>query len=220
MLKDSLENVRKMNSSLVDSSSNYTSWETIDGCTVSNIKFEENISEPVKPWKKGMTSDGNENNNLPVNATFSSNIPSSVRDKDKEATGLPPNFVHSIDASHMRLFVDKMSEITNNFWSVHDAFGVHPNFGDELLKIGTKTFFEAHNCDGRGSLLHKLVHESLDLFDKKIEQTTVPSDESKSTKKTSGKADKLEEIYTKLTEITNSTDKDLVNAGDKVGMMY
>lgn len=130
---------------------------------------------------------------------------------------MPPNFVHSIDASHMRLFVDKMSEITNNFWSVHDAFGVHPNFGDELLKIGTKTFFEAHNCDGRGSLLHKLVHESLDLFDKKIEQTTVPSDESKSTKKTSGKADKLEEIYTKLTEITNSTDKDLVNAGDKVG---
>ena len=71
----------------------------------------------------------------------------------------------------MRLFVDKMS-VTNNFWSVH-AFGVHPNFGDELLKIGTKTFFEAHNCDGRGSFLHKLVHESLDLFDKKIEQTTV-----------------------------------------------
>ena len=55
------------------------------------------------------------------------------------------------------------------------------------------------------------------MFDKKIKQTTVPSDESKSTKKTSGAADKLEEIYTKLTEITNSTDKDLVNAGDKVG---
>ena len=117
VLKDSLERVRKMNSLLIESSKNYTSWATVDGYTISNIRFENNISEPVKPWKRGMTSDRDENNNSPGNITFSSHIPSSTRNGDKEATGLPPNFVHSIDACHMRLFIDKMSKNTNNFWS-------------------------------------------------------------------------------------------------------
>ena len=160
VLKDSLERVRKMNSLLIESSKNYTSWATVDGCTISNIRFENNISEPVKPWKRGMTSDRDENNNSPGNITFSSHIPSSTRNGDKEATGLPFNFVHSIDACHMRLFIDKMSKNKNKILvNFHDAFGVHPNFGDELVKMGTETFFDAQTVKAGSSFLHKLVDE-------------------------------------------------------------
>ena len=223
VLKDSLERVRKMNSLLIESSKNYTSWATVDGCIISNIRFENNISEPVKPWKRGMTSDRDENNNSPGNITFSSHIPSSTRNGDKEATGLPPNFVHSIDACHMRLFIDKMSKNTNNFWSYMMHLASTLTLVMSLMKMGTETFFDAHNCEGWGSFLHKLVDDSLDLYDKKMEEITNLRSESKSNNKSS-KADELEkqtilplnDERAKLSETIDAPNKDLVNASDRV----
>ena len=57
----------------------------------------------------------------------------------------------------------------------------------------------------------------MDLFDKEMEQINNLGDEPESSKNTSNIANELEKEYTELTEITNSPDKDLVNAGDKVG---
>ena len=56
---------------------------------------------------------------------FTIKMQTDERDIDKEARGLSPNFVHSIDALHMRNFVINMDEFAPgcSLWSVHDAFG-------------------------------------------------------------------------------------------------
>lgn len=49
------------------------------------------------------------------------------RDKPGMRRGLSPNFVHSLDAYHMRTTIHELSESVEqlSFWAVHDAFGTH-----------------------------------------------------------------------------------------------
>jgi hypothetical protein len=173
-LKESLELVRKVNSSFLEKTENYTQWSTVDDCLICNIRFHKNKPSPVIPWKKSQTTGGKVPTRDDVTLTFSANIPNEKRNPDDEKTGLPPNFVHSIDATHMRLFVNKISSLTPNIWSVHDAFGVHPNFGDSLLRYGTETFFEAHYCKTAGSKLHEVIENSLDLVLETRETSIAP----------------------------------------------
>ena len=47
--------------------------------------------------------------------------------KRKFTNALPPNFIHSIDAYHMRRVINRLRASLPNlgFWPVHDAFGTH-----------------------------------------------------------------------------------------------
>ena len=114
---------------------------------------------PIVPWR------GNSNmNDGLINAnpklTFSANIPNDKRNSNDEKRS-SSKFCSFNRHPHMRLFIGKIVNETNNIWSVHDAFGVHPNFGDSLLKHGVQTFFEAHNCKNSGSKLHDLINDSI-----------------------------------------------------------
>ena len=94
---------------------------------------------------------------------FTIKLHSDKRNPDKEGSGLPPNFVHSIDACHMRAFVENFNQETSSesIWSVHDAFGSHPNHIDQLSKIVIKTFFENHETSNGVSHLHSLIQSTL-----------------------------------------------------------
>ena len=60
--------------------------------------------------------------------TLSKLISNGERNHLGEKSGLPPNFVHSHDACHMRLVVNDMKNRgVGDIWSVHDSFGCHPN---------------------------------------------------------------------------------------------
>ena len=95
------------------------------------------------------------------NVTFSRTIMSDDRDLSGERTGIAPNFIHSLDACHMRLVVSAMARngITD-IWSVHDAFGCHPNHIEDLRFIINKQFVNVHQADenGRG-VLARLYYE-------------------------------------------------------------
>ena len=101
--------------------------------------------------------------NLSEQIRFSILLQSEKRDAGKEKRGLPPNFVHSIDAGHMRDFIEEFSNESgaNMIWSVHDAFGSHPNHVDSLNAIVTKTFFSTHQTSAGGSHLQSLVAKAL-----------------------------------------------------------
>ena len=95
------------------------------------------------------------------NVTFSRNLLSNDRDLSAERRGIAPNFIHSLDACHMRLFATAMARIgVTDIWSVHDAFGCHPNHIEDLRYIVNKTFVDVHAEDenGRG-ILAKLYHD-------------------------------------------------------------
>jgi len=89
------------------------------------------------------------------NTYFSRQIMSNERDILGERRGIAPNFIHSLDACHMRMVIRGLSvnDVTN-IWSVHDAFGCHPNHIELLRTIVNKTFTMVHelNDENRGIL--------------------------------------------------------------------
>ncbi len=102
------------------------------------------------------------------NVTFSRNQMSDNRDTSGERRGIAPNFIHSLDACHMRLFATAMARNgVTDIWSVHDAFGCHPNHIEDMRYIVNKTFVEVHQVDenGRG-ILSRLFY---DITGKEIE---------------------------------------------------
>ena len=63
---------------------------------------------------------------------------------------MAPNFVHSLDAYHMRTSINRLkSEMSEkgedlSFWAVHDAFGTHACDIELMRKIVKDCFFEMH----------------------------------------------------------------------------
>ena len=105
------------------------------------------------------------------NVTFSRNAMSDKRDISGERRGIAPNFIHSLDACHMRLFATAMARNgVTDIWSVHDAFGCHPNHIEDMRYIVNKTFVEVHQADenGRGilsRLFYNLTGKELEVGD-------------------------------------------------------
>ena len=60
-------------------------------------------------------------------------------------TGATANFVHSLDAAHMRNVINSMAkEGIDSFWSVHDSFGTHAADIGKMREIINKEFVELH----------------------------------------------------------------------------
>jgi len=63
-------------------------------------------------------------------------------------SGISPNYVHSMDASHMSLVINKLRELDiTSFGAIHDSFSVHADDVDELLKTTKEVFIKMYNCD-------------------------------------------------------------------------
>jgi len=67
-------------------------------------------------------------------------------DPPKVKSSISPNFVHSLDAYHIRSVIRRMSEPDGrlDFWAVHDAFGTHPSRVDEMVRVVRETFHEMY----------------------------------------------------------------------------
>ena len=153
-LKDTLESSRFLISQSSEKS-NYTSWVLNDGSIVRNIVHSKTKPRSTMPWI---------GTNLKDQIRFSVLLQSEKRDGGKEKRGLPPNFVHSIDACHMRDFIEEFSneKTGDKIWSVHDAFGSHPNHIDLLDMIVTRTFFSTHQTTTGVSHLQSLASKALE----------------------------------------------------------
>jgi hypothetical protein len=68
-------------------------------------------------------------------------------DTAKLKRGMAPNFVHSLDAYHMRTAIGELSDAIHpfSFWAVHDAFGVHACDVPMMREVVTRTFHEMHS---------------------------------------------------------------------------
>ena len=56
--------------------------------------------------------------------------------------GISPNFIHSLDASHMALVVDKWDGV---FGAVHDSFSTHASDVDDLLRLTKDVFIKMYD---------------------------------------------------------------------------
>ncbi|KAF2672416.1 DNA/RNA polymerase [Microthyrium microscopicum] len=72
--------------------------------------------------------------------------------KRKQMAGFPPNFVHSLDATHMLLSALKCDQLGLSFASVHDSFWTHAADVPTMSRALRDAFVEIHGEDVIGRL--------------------------------------------------------------------
>jgi len=110
-------------------------WETPSGFKVVSEKWMTNKRKvAIRLCKKHIQLVYRERTNNPATHEITS--------------GISPNYVHSMDASHMSLVINKLrdKEITS-FGAIHDSFSVHADDVDELIKTTKEVFIKMYNCD-------------------------------------------------------------------------
>jgi DNA-directed RNA polymerase len=86
-------------------------------------------------------------------------------DCDKALTAMPPNFVHSLDAAHMSMVVDRLHDFGITMFSmIHDSFGVMANNVPMMREVTKETFHEIHSVDR----LQELQSRAEDLVGAKL----------------------------------------------------
>ena len=79
---------------------------------------------------------------------LSLNIDTDKLDKRKQANGISPNFVHSMDASHLVLTVNRALDAgITSFAMIHDSYGTHAADCDTLARLLRETFVEIYSRD-------------------------------------------------------------------------
>ena len=68
--------------------------------------------------------------------------------KSEVISGISPNYVHSMDASHMAMVINDMNEEgIVSFGAIHDSFSVHAEDVDRLLEVTKETFIDMYSGD-------------------------------------------------------------------------
>ncbi|PFH60433.1 hypothetical protein XA68_10947 [Ophiocordyceps unilateralis] len=112
----------------------------------------------VQPYRKG--------NNREIRTClqaviYASDDTSDPVNRRKQLQGFPPNFIHSLDASHMVLSALRCHELGLTFAAVHDSFWTHASEIDTMNNVLREAFIQIHQEDviGRLAAEFKARHE-------------------------------------------------------------
>ena len=81
----------------------------------------------------------------------------------KQKVAFPPNYIHSLDSTHMLLTAKKASDSSITFASVHDSYWSHPCCIDHLNQHLRDSFVELHNRPLLEELLLQFKNKYPDL---------------------------------------------------------
>ncbi len=81
----------------------------------------------------------------------------------KQCTAVPPNYVHSLDATHMLMTALRMKELNLDFTAVHDSFWTHPCDIPVLSQELRRCFTELYSKDLLQSLKDSLESQYPDI---------------------------------------------------------
>ena len=113
-------------------------WTTPSGFPVVYTKFRQ-------ATKKGVSTIAGYNNgsaNRPSQIGHSANVPTRFPEVRGFICGISPNIIHSLDASHMAMVIDRWN---GEFGAVHDSFSAHACDIDKLVKLTKETFIEMYD---------------------------------------------------------------------------
>lgn len=77
--------------------------------------------------------------------------------KRKQLQAFPPNFIHSLDATHMMLSALKCNEVGLTFASIHDSFWTHACDIEKMSEVLRDAFVAMHSEDIVGRLREEFV---------------------------------------------------------------
>ena len=92
-------------------------------------------------------------------------------DHSKNNSSLIPNIIHSFDATHMQLIINKFYKKgeREDFWAVHDCFGSHACDIVDLRKIIKNTFIELYKDLDLSTFMKQVLENSNNEFGEVIQ---------------------------------------------------
>ena len=85
------------------------------------------------------------------------NVETERLDSRAQANGVAPNFIHSLDASHLMKVALRAKELGIDYLAViHDSFGTHAAETDRLARALRETFVELYSGDVLGDFFREL----------------------------------------------------------------
>ncbi|EMG46746.1 RPO41 DNA-directed RNA polymerase [Candida maltosa Xu316] len=107
-------------------------------------------------------------------------IPSgtSAVDSRKQQAGFPPNFIHSLDATHMLMTAAKCGEATLNFASVHDSYWTHAADVPVMNRLIREEFVRLHTTN----LVQILKDEFVERYKGCYQKVRIPNNHELSKK--------------------------------------
>ena len=87
-------------------------------------------------------------------------FPTKFPDVKKFMSGISPNFIHSLDASHMTMVIDRWD---GAFGGVHDSFSTHADEVDELQQLTKDVFIEMYTSDNNYEDIKRILQVETDL---------------------------------------------------------
>ena len=137
--------VRKILQQCTSSTTKPLEWSTAAGITVSNRYNKRLKSSDDKSHQYRASSAWREKSHRTIRLT---RYDENRFDRSKMRQSIAPNFVHSLDASHMIMAINSMAEkgITY-FHMVHDSFATHAANIELMRDAVRSTFVELHRDD-------------------------------------------------------------------------
>ncbi|ADX87446.1 DNA-directed RNA polymerase [Vibrio phage JSF11] len=96
-----------------------------------------------------------------------------IRDKKeidaaKQTSGIAPNFVHSMDASHLQMTVNKCFKVygIHSFAMIHDSFGCHAGFASKMFRAVRETMVETYEE-------HDVIQEFYNQFEQQLHESQI-----------------------------------------------
>lgn len=89
----------------------------------------------------------------------------------KQRTAFPPNYIHSLDATHMLLSATECGRLGLQFASVHDSYWTHAADVDTMNKALRGAFIQLHEVD----LIEQLRNEFIQRYNGMLEYAEIPS---------------------------------------------
>ncbi len=81
-------------------------------------------------------------------------------DRRKQAAGVSPNFIHSLDSAHLMMTVLKCKERgIDNFAAIHDSYGTHAADLTELSVVLRETFVDIYSKDRLAMLRDEMLEQ-------------------------------------------------------------
>mgnify|MGYP001043618463 FL=1 len=146
--------------SVVSSTESAISWVTPAGFLV-HQRYNMTVAKSIRTfWGEAR-----------VRVQLAMNQEDTKIDKMRQRNGISPNFVHSMDASHLMLTINRLKGGgINSFSSVHDSYGTHACDIDHLNRTLREAFVEQYSKD----VLEDFKDQLLSQTTKSIELPAMP----------------------------------------------
>ncbi|XP_015791535.1 DNA-directed RNA polymerase, mitochondrial [Tetranychus urticae] len=94
----------------------------------------------------------------------------------KQRNAFPPNFIHSLDSSHMMLTALECERLGLNFAAIHDSYWTHPCNIDVMNVVCRQKFIALHSVDILGDLSKFMVARYTPQIEKIASNPEIASD--------------------------------------------